>query len=1112
MSARTLMARGAALPGLDLVATKLQGEEGVEGLFVYKLTLKTPDKANDSAGGASNYELDDCIGKEVTAEIELADAGGGKREINALVTEAKFLREEGRNAFYELTMRPWLYLATLTADCKIFQDKTVVEILDELLGDYGYPFEKRLTGTYPKRDYQTQYNETDHDFFVRLCEEWGISWFFEHEGGAHRLILVDEMSAYRRNPNARYQTLKFHFPDEQIEEEYIDAFVPGKRLVSGQYVSRDYDYTRPQADLTVARTEPRNTLQNDREIFAWHVGQSGGSHYVQPKAGPNQATNEPITEGERLAVLRMQALKSPGWRAKGGGQLRGLAPGCTFTLTEHPADAANIDYLTLHTALLVEEIAQETQNGGGQSAKSHSATERKSELREQEWQVRVDFEVHPMSEIYRPEPGYRKPIVPGPETALVVGPAGENIWTDELGRIKVQFYWDRYGQKDQNSSCWVRVSGTWSGNQLGELGLPRIGQEVIISYLGGDPDLPVCTGRVHNQDNLPPWQLPKQQALSGLRSRELVQGGGNAASGKSNALILDDTEGRIQGKLRSDHLGSELNLGFVTRIEDYEGRKDGRGEGFEIRTDGHGVVRSAAGLYVTTEARINADGPMKSMEKTVQRLEQAKGQQQTLSEVADTFEADFGEQAKVADKLKTANDKIKGQGGTDEKAGKFPELEEAHLVLSSAQGLHGTSERTTHLTEGDHIALTSGEHLSLSVGKRLLASVTDGIRYFVRQAGMKFIAAADDIDIKALKDNLNLFAKLEIRQDANRITLKAKEEILLIGGGSYIKINGSTIENGTPGVWVAYAAAHLFEPPASMGVSLPGLPKLPEGQLKLKELYANAQGLKSAPYKVVDVLGKTVTGTLDGSGQSFADGLAAGQAQVFFEKDPRNPAQDAEKFGVKLSWPEQIPSEIADVGAFTNPLQSLLASALTSQLPTQIQSMLGNAENAISDLQDSLSGLSGLPEMSSIAGWGGNTPLPGAGNTGFPGMSSIPGFGGNISLPESVSGWSGIDPMGQMRDLLENPLSSLTSALPESLSQTVTQGLEAANTLNQLANLAQNPERIVSNAVSGVLSNSIPDLAMTTVANTVPAFVPTATAPGISLPSLASPPFAPSFV
>jgi type VI secretion system secreted protein VgrG len=931
----------------------------VDGLFDYRLELKTPDGYNFSHMGGANLDLDGFIGKEINVGIELADTRGGIREINGLVTESRFLREEGRHAFYELRLRPWLYLADLTRDCKIFQDLTVVELLDELLSEYGFPVEKRLVGDYPKRDYQTQYNETDFGFFVRLCEEWGISYFFEHSGKAHRLVLTDDMSAWRRNPNERYQVVMFHLAGEQAEEEYIDALVPLRRIASGAYQSREYDYTRPKADLTVEQTHPRDTAANDFEVFAWHGLESMASHYAQPKAGPEQATNEAVTEGDKLALLRMQALRSPGWRARGGGNLRGMVPGCVFRLREHPSVRANIDYLILKTTLLVEEVAEETQGAGsGAKAMVMKAVSSAEGLREQTWNVRVDFELHPAQEVYRVMPGRKKPVVPGPEVALVVGPAGEDIWTDELGRIKVQFPWDRYGEENENSSCWLRVSSPWAGNQLGGVHLPRIGQEVLVSYVGGDPDLPVCTGRVYNQDNLPPWRLPSQQALSGFRSRELVKGGGNAASGQSNALILDDTEGRIQAKLRSDYLGSELSLGYVTRVEDNEGRKDGRGEGFDLRTDGHGVVRSGSGLYLTTELRLNAQGAMKEMEETVNRLEQAKGQQETLAEVADTFGADFGEQEKVAKDLEGANGKIRGEGETDESAGKFPEFSEGHLVVSSAHGNHLSSRSMTHIAAGDHLALTSGEHLSLSVGKRWLASVTDGLRFFVRQAGMKLIAAADDIDIKSLKNNLNLLAKLELSQTANRITLKAKEEILLVGGGSYIRIKGGNIENGTDGSWKVHAASTSLEGPKSLSASLPSLPKVGEGQVDLFSHYTKPYGLKNSSYKVIDALGKTVEGTLDSEGRGVASGLAMGAVKVFFGEEPTDTWDMVASNNGEPEWPPRELQESADVGG-QNSFESLSGAA---------KAALDGAMKAAGEIGQNLRQISQLaPNVSSLS-------------------------------------------------------------------------------------------------------------------------------------------------
>jgi len=379
--------------------------------------------------------------------------------------------------------------------------------------------------------------------------------------------------------------------------------------------------------------------------------------------------------------------------------------------------------------------------------------------------------------------------------------------------------------------------------------------------------------------------------------------------------------------------------------------------------------------------------------------------------VADTFEADFGEQGKVAERLKKANEKIKGEGGTDEGAGKFPELEESHLVVSSAQGLHGTSSQMLHLAAGDHIALTSGEHVSFAVGKRLLASVTDGIRYFVRQAGMKFIAAADDIDLKALKDNLNLFAKLDITQTANKIVLKAKEEILLVGGGSYIKINASTIENGTSGTWVSYASEHLFKGPKSTNVTLPELPKVGEGEVELEQIYkTNKEGFKSAPYRVVDALGNEKSGTLDASGYALVAGLAKGPVKVFFGEDPRNPWDDGNYWGNYDWWPVWETSMIESVGV-RNPM--------TKALPANVQEAL---EKAGGELTQKLSDMQ-LPEVSSLVS-----------GTLDPKISNVLPSGGAQDLFGGVLG-GGMSSLNELGDQLESLLpASVTGVFRDAVS------------------------------------------------------------------------------
>ncbi|MFD0880975.1 type VI secretion system Vgr family protein, partial [Variovorax dokdonensis] len=281
-------------PALEPV--RLSGHEGVNRLFEYELVLKTPDALNIGASAAANFDLDAFIGREISCSIELDGAGlfvagsvgtatdhlgAGTREINALVTSARFWGEEGRQVQYSLTLRPWLHLATLSTDCKVFQNQTVVQILDELLADYPFAVDKRLYERYPQRDYQVQYNESDFAFFERLCQEWGISYHFEHSEGKHRLVLSDAMAAYRPNPSAAYQQIEYHPPGWKLDAEYIHAFSPQHHLSSGRYSTTEYDYTQPRADLGASRSDPRPTGQADAEVYQWH-GAQGASHYAQP--------------------------------------------------------------------------------------------------------------------------------------------------------------------------------------------------------------------------------------------------------------------------------------------------------------------------------------------------------------------------------------------------------------------------------------------------------------------------------------------------------------------------------------------------------------------------------------------------------------------------------------------------------------------------------------------------------------------------------------------------------------------------------------------------------------------------------------------------------------
>ncbi|MGJ7581140.1 type VI secretion system Vgr family protein [Variovorax sp. RHLX14] len=844
---------------------RLSGREGVNSLFSYQLDLKA-DEAERSFGGvladAIDVDLDGWVGREIGCCIELD--GAGLREINSIVTEACLWGEEGRHIQIRLTLKPWLHLATLRTNCRIFQNKTVVQILDEVLVDYGFPVEKRLVERYPVRDFQTQFNETDFAFFARLCSEWGISFRFEHgplaaDGsddadadadadespiGPHRLILTDTIGGFQDMPSEAYRNVDFHPPGWKTDAEYLHSFAPVSRLTSGRYSTRDYDYLRPRADLSVSQTDPGSTAQADGEVYRWHAD----SHYAQPGAGAAaeaSGPNDVHDEARQIALVRMEALRTAGVRVQASGNLRGMVPGFVFRLVGHPREAANVEHLVIDANLLIEEVGQDSQRRvDGNSMPGHSH-------RSQHWQVRTELVLHPVTEPLRPEGVPAKPFSHGPQIALVVGPEGQDIWTDSLGRIKVQFPWDRIGQKNQNSTCWLRVSSPWAGNQLGGIQLPRVGQEVIVDFIGGDPDLPICTGRVYNQLNMPPWALPGQSALSGFRSRELTAGYGNSAFGRSNHLVLDDTAKKIQVQLKSDHLSSSLGLGYLTRIEDNAGRKDARGEGFELRTDGHGVLRAGDGLLITTELRTKAAGHAKELAESVARLAAAQDQHAQLSDAAKQAQAqDGGDQETVANALQAQCDEIKGSrggasgtgsaagsNGSDSRnggaEGNFPELTPPHLVLASAAGIESTAADATHIASGTHTAITSGGHTSISAGRSFLASARDAIRMFAAKAGMRLIAASGDIDITALQNAVHLLAKLEITHTAERITITARQEVLINGAGSYSRWNSAGITHGTQGTWTAHAAGHGQIGPDGIPVVTPpmatGTPKARRG-------------------------------------------------------------------------------------------------------------------------------------------------------------------------------------------------------------------------------------------------------------------------------------------
>ncbi|EJK7357427.1 type VI secretion system tip protein VgrG [Escherichia coli] len=489
---------GSAVPDGMLLFASLGGTETVGELFTYSIKLKTPDILNlDYVSPAANLQLKPMVGKDLCVNIELD--GGGKRYISGLVTAARVAGHQGRSVVYELRLEPWLKTLTHTSDYKAFQNKNVVNILDEVLDEYPWPVEKRLVENYPTRAWQVQYGETDFDFIQRLMQEWGIYWWFEHNENSHTLVLADAINVHKACADS--PLVCYYQKGLKLDKEFIHTITANESLRSGQWVLNDFDFMKPRSLLKSTVANPRETGLAEYEHYEWP-----GDYFTK-------------SEGEMLTRIRMEEQRSPGSRVQGSGNIRTLMTGFTFTLENYPTAEVNREYLLVQTTLFIQDNAQ------------HSG-------QEQHFSYSTSFELHPTSEVYRPQRTLSKPHTKGPQSAIVTGPAGQEIWTDKYGRVKVQFGWDRYGKNDENSSCWVRVSYPWAGKGFGGIQIPRIGQEVLVDFKNGDPDLPIIVGRTYNQDTMPPWGLPGAATQSGFYSHTIGGGPTNA-----NALRFEDKPG-----------------------------------------------------------------------------------------------------------------------------------------------------------------------------------------------------------------------------------------------------------------------------------------------------------------------------------------------------------------------------------------------------------------------------------------------------------------------------------------------------------------------------------------------------------------------------------------
>ncbi|ELY2738816.1 type VI secretion system tip protein VgrG [Cronobacter dublinensis] len=482
------------LPPETLLFKSLSGTEQLSALYEFDVEFLSPFNDLDIKG---------LLGKPVT--IEIRNSSLTPRLLNGDIIR---LSQEGQDENgeryyrYRATLCPALWYLTQNRDFRIWQEKTVPEIIRALLNEYQIPFELQLSGEYRNWGYCVQYNESDFDFISRLMEHEGIYYYFRHESESQTLVITD--SPFKHRPLQGYDIINWNIPANKTpaNAEGIHSWRISGAITPSLYSHDDYDFRKPRARLFEARENPRSFAAKKAEIYDW----------------PGRYTDH--QHGQNYVKVRQQELESKHEQMSGSATSLGIAPGFTFRFAGAPRREDEGEYLTVRATYLL------TENPYTSSAETHAIHQ-------------IDFDVVSADLNWRPQRNTPWPRTYGPQTAEVVGPQGEPIWTDKYGRVKVKFRWDRYSETDDSCSCWVRVSSTWAGWKYGGMQIPRVGEEVVVDFINGDPDRPIITGRVYNEESMPPWDLPADATRMGFMSRSKSGSQDNA-----NYLFMEDRLGQ----------------------------------------------------------------------------------------------------------------------------------------------------------------------------------------------------------------------------------------------------------------------------------------------------------------------------------------------------------------------------------------------------------------------------------------------------------------------------------------------------------------------------------------------------------------------------------------
>ena len=498
-----------------------------------------------------DLKMEDVVGQRLS--LELDDEEGNTRHWHGYCTSCAYEGLFGGQALYRAEVRPWLWFLTLHSDCRIFQEKSALEVIKEIFSDRGFSdIKDKTSSTFKKRDYLVQYRETDFEFVTRLMEEEGIYYFFTHDNSKETLVLADGSGSHSALEGAAQ--VRFEFAEGgglgggagfKRDEDHIYEWKSSERVNSGKVSLTDYDFTKPTTDLKAVTSIPKGKHgHKDIEVYDYP-----GIH-------------DTADFGKTRSRIRAEALAAAYKRTWGKSNVRTMAVGGTFTLKDHPRSDFNKEYLVLSAR---HKLQIETDEDKDKQANTNLSDERQTEGAEdgKKESYESEFSVQLKSEPFRAPLTTPQPIIPGLQTAIVTGPSGEEIYTDKYGRIKVQFHWDRVGKKDEKTTCFIRVTQAMSGQKWGMFHIPRIGQEVVVQFEEGNPDRPIVTGMLYNDAKMHPFEFPANMTQHGIKSNSSKGGGG------FHELVFEDKKDEEFIRLQSEKdyketikNNAEISIGF----------------------------------------------------------------------------------------------------------------------------------------------------------------------------------------------------------------------------------------------------------------------------------------------------------------------------------------------------------------------------------------------------------------------------------------------------------------------------------------------------------------------------------------------------------------------